>query len=184
MINAMGQDRPLKPMALTYSFNYVRDRRSEDRRATQKPAPVRMTTPTGRPPMPHGKCRVLLALDGRQLTQDTLTTALMRCVELTDRLDILLVNSPKAPTSLLRSLLLRLEHSGIDYRLASTEGDLGEQVLHYVQRFLGITYVIVDHMTSLQQSMGEQIAQLSEKGYRFVEISPGVSPALPGAAAG
>lgn len=91
----------------------------------------RVSPPSTRSPSkssaPYHKFRVLLALDGRHLTDTLLTSAVPRCVEY-DRLDILLVNAPKAPTMLLRILLLRLKHSGIDYRLVSTDGDLGAQV--------------------------------------------------------
>jgi len=100
-----------------------------------------------------------------------LTAALARCVHLTDRLDILVVNSPKAPPSLLCGLLLKLEHSGIDYRLVSGEGDLGDQVLHYLNRFLGITMVLVDSLTPLEQTIGAAMAQLRTKDYRFVPLS-------------
>jgi len=120
---------------------------------------------------PYAKFRVLLALDGSRLTPLLLTTALARCVQLTDRLDILLVNPPKAPTSMLRGLLLRLEHSGIDYRLASTEGDLGEHVLNYLNRFMGITQVLVDSLPSLEQSMGARLDELQTKGCRFIPLT-------------
>jgi hypothetical protein len=119
----------------------------------------------------YHKFRVLLALDGNRLTPLLLTAALARCVRLTDRLDILLVNPPKAPTSLLAGLLLRLEHSGIDYRLASTDGDLGEEVLRYLKRFMGITTVLVDRLTPLEQTIGAAMAELRTQGYRFVSLS-------------
>lgn len=121
--------------------------------------------------IPHHRFRVLLALDGRCLTPSLLARALAHCVPLTDRLDILLVNSPKAPTSLLAGLLLRLEHSGIDYRLTSSEGDLGEQVLHYLNRFLGISLVLVDRLNPLELSIGVAMARLRAHGYRFDPLS-------------
>ena len=130
-------------------------------------------SPTARlnAPIPYHKVRVLLALDGRCLTPMVLTAALARCVHLTDRLDILVVNSPKAPPSLLCGLLLRLEHSGIDYRLFSSEGDLGDQVLHYLNRFLGITMVLLDSLAPLEQTIGVAMGQLRTKGYRFVPLA-------------
>jgi len=119
----------------------------------------------------YEKFRVLLALDGLRLTPEILAAALKQCVQLTDRLDILLVNPPKAPTYLLGSLLLRLEHSGIDYRLASTEGNLGDEVVDYLHRFLGITLVIVDSLPSLEQALGSSLLELCRKGYRFISLS-------------
>jgi len=135
------------------------------------PAPAFMPTARKVASLPFHKFRVLLALDGSRLTPMVLTAALARCVRMTDRLDILLVNPPEAPTSMLSGLLLRLEHSGIDYRLASSEGDLGEQVLHYLKRFLGITLVLVDRIALLEETIGTSLAQLRAKGYRFVSIT-------------
>jgi len=122
-------------------------------------------------PIPQHKYRVLLALDGGHLNPMLLTAALARCVPLTDRLDILLVNPPKPPLSLLAGLLLRLEHSGIDYRLVSGEGDLGEQILLYLNRFTGITLVLVDRLTPLERSIGIAMTRLRAHGHRFVPLS-------------
>ena len=127
--------------------------------------------PAGKPRLPYSKLQVLLALDGNHLTPPLLSAALAHCAPLTDRLDILLVNAPRAPTSLLSVMLLRLEHSGIDYRLASSEGELGEQILEYLKRFLGITTVLVDKLTPLEQTIGPSLEHLRAKGYRFVPIS-------------
>jgi hypothetical protein len=115
--------------------------------------------------------RALLALDGTHLSPTLLHTAAKRSVQLAERIDILLVNPPKAPTSLLWGLLVHLEHSGVDYRLASTEGDLGEQIMIYLHRFLGINLVLVDGVIPLEQKLGQEMAQLRAKGYRFVPIS-------------
>ena len=120
---------------------------------------------------PYPKFRVLLALDGEGLSRLVLAKAVSHCVRLTDRLDILLVNSPREPTSVLWRLLLTLEHSGIDYRLTSTEGDLGEQVLSYLNRFQGITLVLVDSVAPLEQTIGGAITRLRAQGYRFIPIS-------------
>lgn len=132
------------------------------------PAPTRARKSSKQP---YHKFRVLLALDGSRLTPLLLASAVNRCVHLADRLDILLVNPPKAPTSLLRVLLLRLEHSGIDYRLASTDGDFSVQVETYLQRFLGITLVLVDDLPALQTGMGDKLAELCRQGYRFVGLA-------------
>lgn len=119
----------------------------------------------------HTKLGVLLALDGTRLTPELLAAALKQCVQSTDRLDILLVNPPKAPTCLLGSLLLRLEHSGIDYRLTSGDGDLGKEIVHYLKRFQGIALVIVDSLPSLEQALGSILSDLCRSGYRFIGLS-------------
>lgn len=85
--------------------------------------------------------RILLALDGSGLSRELLSQALQLCVPLRPRLDILLVNPPRETTSCLAMLLLRLEHSGIDYRIATGSGDLGQEVLHYLNRYHGVTTV-------------------------------------------
>ncbi len=117
------------------------------------------------------KCRALLALDGHRLTPEVQMAALKRCVQLTSRLDILLVNPPKAPTFLLGGLLLRLEHSGVDYRLTSCEGELGNEIAHYLRRFQGIGLVIVDGLPSLEQFPGLNRLDLDRAGHRFISLS-------------
>jgi hypothetical protein len=135
------------------------------------PHPAQQPRPALASNKPYHKFRVLLALDGGSLTRMVMAAAVARCTRLTDRLDILLVNSPKEPTSVLWRLLLTLEHSGIDYRLTSTEGDLGEQVLSYLHRFHGITMVLVNRLTPLEESIGGAMAQLRAQGYRFLSFS-------------
>lgn len=98
-----------------------------------------------------GKQRALLVLDGRRLTVALQMAALKCCVQWAHRLDILLVNAPKAATFMLGGLLLRLEHSGIDYRLISAEGDPGNEATRYLQRNLGIELIVVDGPSTLEQ---------------------------------
>ena len=69
------------------------------------------------------------------MTKEGLEAALRTCVHLTSRLDILVVNPPKAPASLLAVLLLKLEHSGVDYRLASAQEELASAVNRYLRRY-------------------------------------------------
>jgi hypothetical protein len=116
------------------------------------------------------KTHALLALDGSRLSPKILTAAAKRSVDLAERLDILLVNPPKAPTSLLWSLLVYLEHAGVYYRLASTEGDLGNQVLTYLNRFVGINLVLVEGLAPLEQGLGVEMAQLRSRGYQILPI--------------
>jgi hypothetical protein len=115
--------------------------------------------------------RGLLALDGRHLAPEVLTTAQERCIEVADRLDILLVNPPAAPTSLLQELLINLEQRGIDYRLTSVSGDFGEQIRQYLRRFLGITMVIVDALPLPSQTWNAAMTELCRRGYHFITLS-------------
>jgi hypothetical protein len=115
--------------------------------------------------------RVLLALDGHFLTPGVLATAHACCGQLTDRLDILLVNSPKPPTSLLWRLLLSLEHANIDYRLTGSDGDLSEHILTYLHRFPSITRVLVQNLQSLEEALGARMTGLLSKGYRFIVLA-------------
>jgi hypothetical protein len=131
-------------------------------------APALLPTAGLKTRIPRHKDRVLLALDGGRLAPGVSTAALAACVRLADRLDILLVNPPKAATSLLCGLLLRLEHSGIDYRLASVEGELADEVLSYLNRYHGIATVLVDTLAPLERMPGAAMAQLRAKGIRFL----------------
>lgn len=130
-----------------------------------QPAPS-IDTPKDRT---SGKSRqALLVLDAEHLTAESLGLALAGCIRIAHRLDILLVNSPEAPTTLLRGLLLRLEHAGVDYRLTSVEGELGAHVLLYLKRFLGITTVLVESLPSLEMRMGRAVvADMRQRGYQF-----------------
>ena len=99
---------------------------------------------------------VLLALDGCALSRELLEVALRRCVHLTSRLDILVVNPPKAPASLLAVLLLKLEHSGVDYRLAGVHGDLAGEVARYLRRYRGVTTVLAEGLEPLRSQCGQE----------------------------
>lgn len=126
------------------------------------------------------KSGVLLALDGRHLTLEIQTAALKQCVQLTDRLDILLVNPTKAPTLMLGSLLLRLEHSGIDYRLASAVGNLGVEIVDYLLRFRGITLVVTDLSPSPDQTTGSPLPDPRLGDLVLLhEANPGSSNGIP-----
>jgi hypothetical protein len=120
---------------------------------------------------PHASFRVLLAFDGQRLTPDLQARALAACVKLTSRLDILLVNPPKAPISLLSGLLLKLEHSGIDYRLVSTHGSLCDEIHTYLRRFRGITTVVLESILSVGPALGMALAGLGDpQDYYFVSL--------------
>jgi hypothetical protein len=117
------------------------------------------------------KLRALLALDGVSLSPKLLTMAARRSVQIaTKRIDILLVNPPQAPISVLWGLLYHLEHSGIYYRLVSTKGELGEQVLAYLNRCMGINAVLSDKVAVLEKKFGAEVDALRNKGCRFMPI--------------
>lgn len=119
----------------------------------------------------HAKYRVLLALDGQSLTPELQHVALRCCLKWTRRLDILLVNPPKAPTFLLGGLLLRLEHSGVDYRLESSEGEFASVVLRYLQRFTGVGLVIVNALPVLDDHVSGLRLDTSRIGQRFIDLA-------------
>ena len=106
---------------------------------------------------PHA--RALLALNGCTLGRELLATVFRRCVHLCPRLDILLIDPPREPTTLLAVLLLRLEHSGVDYRVASAHGDMGEEILRYLSRYHGIGALVL-----------ADPAQLSEEAKSLIEL--------------
>jgi hypothetical protein len=115
---------------------------------------------------PHA--RVLLALDGRALGRELLATVLRRCAHLCPRLDILLVNPPREPTSILAVLLLQLEHSGVEYRVASAQGDMGEEILRYLGRHRGITAVA---LADPGQLGAEATALIGLKGHQIIALA-------------
>jgi hypothetical protein len=115
---------------------------------------------------PH--TRELLALDGRALGRELLASVLRRCVHQCPRVDILLVNPPREPTTLLAVLLLQLEHSGIDYRVASAHGDMGEEILSYLSRYRGIASLTLAEPGHLSE---EARSLIEQKGHKVVFLS-------------
>lgn len=124
-----------------------------------------------RPRLPYPKFRMLLALDGAGLNRAVLSAALPCCLRLSDRVDILVVNSPKATTFLLGGLLPQLERYGVDYRLTSTEGAPGDEVVRYLRRFQGIKTVVVDSLRHWEKASGAAMAGLRRDGYRFIALA-------------
>ena len=122
-------------------------------------------------PSPRQRGRVLLALDGNALSRDLLGRALRRCLHLDSRLDILLINPPSAPTSLLAVLLLQLEHSGVDYRIVSARGHFAEQVLRYIRRYRGIAAVVVASLEQVADMPEPGLQQLENEGHHFIALS-------------
>lgn len=112
--------------------------------------------------------RVLLALDGLYIDRDALSEVFRVICTMSTRADILLINPPKEPTSCVAMLLLRLEHSGIDYRLTSHSGDFEEEVTRYLSRYQGITSVVVAGQRLLSADIRERIAA---RGLEIIQTS-------------
>ena len=117
---------------------------------------------------PPRHARMLLALDGQTLNRALLDNVLRACVPHSPRLDILLLNPPREPTSLLSMLLLRLEHSGVDYRVTSTHGDSSEEIVRYLGRHCGIDSVAVVDAARLS---AEVRALIELRGHRLLSIT-------------
>lgn len=109
--------------------------------------------------------RVLIVLEGESLRREQLVLLPRWCVGCHARLDILLLNPPREPTSCLAMLLLKLEHGGIDYRLASSHGEMDEEVLRYLARHRGIGAIALADTTALGEAARERIA---EKGMEIL----------------
>ena len=118
-------------------------------------------------PRAHARGRSLLALDGATMTPQVLSAAETRCLQMSGRVDILLVNSPKAPESLLHRLLISLEQTGIDYRLTSASGGLGEHLTNYLRRHAGIREIVVATLPTLGHDWDVKVADLRYQGYCF-----------------
>jgi hypothetical protein len=127
-----------------------------------KSAPLR---PVVQQPRSNG--RSLLALDGANLSPQLLSAAESRCLQMSGRIEILLVNSPKAPESLLHRLLISLERAGVDYRLTSASGDFGDKVTHFLRRHIGITQIMVATLPALGKGWDVKVADLRYQGYGF-----------------
>jgi len=124
---------------------------------------------TGGPNL-QAKCRGLLARDGENLSLDQLKAAQTKCLQVADRVDILLVNPPRMATSMLSGLLIMLEETGIDYRLTLSEGSLADQINHYIKRFLGIRLVIVPSLLVLGTNWRVDAANLRHQGYQIMSM--------------
>ena len=116
---------------------------------------------------PHARIRCLLALDGGALTPKVLSTAEAKCLNGYGRMDILLVNSPRAPEAMLHKLLISLERREVDYRLTSADGELGDLVSQYLRRHKSITQIMVATLPTLGKGWEVKVADLRYQGYRF-----------------
>jgi len=115
--------------------------------------------------------RGLLALDGGRVTPQILSAAETRCIQLADRVDILLLNSPRAPITLLRRLLVRLEQANIDYRLTCSTGNMGDQIASYLRHFVGINFILVDALPDYETGGEINFYDLCRQGYRIITLT-------------
>ncbi len=137
--------------------------------------PVRVEQAPGvsPPATPHAKLDgqgMLLALDGRCVERLALPLAVQVCNGSSHRLDILIANPPKAATTLLGSFLMELERHGIDYRLTSTESDLGEELIHYVHRFQYVSVILLDCLAHWDGEYSPTLDSLRSEGYRVISL--------------
>lgn len=116
--------------------------------------------------------RFLLALEGNEVTREVLAAALNRCVHVVSRLDIVVANPPQEPTFLLGLLLIKLEHSGVDYRLLNSYGTLADEVQRYLKRYPRLVTVMVKELDPLRHQLGPKFEVLQEGGVAFLEFLP------------
>ena len=121
-------------------------------------------------PTPHSRMRCLLALDARTLTPKAISAAQAKCLNDSDRIDILLANSPRAPEAVLHKLLISLEGRHVDYRLSTADGELGDLVAQYVRRHKGITQIMVTTLPALGNGWEMKVADLRYQSYRFCTL--------------
>lgn len=123
---------------------------------------------TGQPARSRMRC--LLALDGVALTPRIISAAETKCLNGASRVDILLINSPKAPEAVLHKLLISLEGMGVDYRLTTADGELADLVSQYLRRHKGITQVMIPTLPALGNEWEVKVADLRYQGYRFCTL--------------
>lgn len=132
-----------------------------------------MTLPSNWTEAPNAlaKCRGLLALDGESQFPEQLKAAQTKCLQVVDRVDILLVNPPSAPTAMLYELLSDLEQAGIDYRVTISTGTVSDQIKHYIKRFLGIRLIMLPALPTLGRNWRIDAADLRHQGYRLMSMT-------------
>lgn len=113
---------------------------------------------------------ILLALDGRCMDRPALPLALQLCKRSYKRLDILLLNPPRAATSMLWEFLQELEKEGIDYRLTSTEGELADELPLYIHRFRYISLVLLDCLDKWEARLHPTLDALRQEGYKVLTL--------------
>lgn len=132
---------------------------------------------------PHrtNRRRTLLALESSVLPQEIQTTALRVCIDLNTPLDILVTEPQENPASraalLPTALLLRLEHSGTDYRIARMQGPLSHEIQRYLARGRSACTVIVASTGVLATPC---LADIQAGGHQLIDLSrPPAPPSRP-----
>jgi len=69
---------------------------------------------------------------------------------------------------MLALLLLRLEHSGIDYHVSSVHGEMSEEILSYLGRHRGITALALADPAQVSEETKVLVAL---KGHQIVYLS-------------
>jgi len=101
--------------------------------------------------------RVLLALEGRDLNRKLQDAAVRICIDLRAPLDIMVTQTEEEGASLPALLMLRLEHSGMDYRFAQVNNPLSFQIRRYISRGKAPCTVIVSEAQRLDPACLEEI---------------------------
>ena len=112
--------------------------------------------------------RVLLALECTATGRDLESAALRHCVRLSSQLDILLVDPPVTPCRIPALLMLQLEHSGIDYRVARVKGQLSGEIGRYLQRMRQDVTVIVACAANLSAGC---LATVAQGGHHLIDLA-------------
>lgn len=116
------------------------------------------------------KMRCLLALDAAALSPKVISMAEAKCVNGADRIDILLVNSPRAPEAVLHRLLISLEGMEVDYKITTGDGELGSHIAQYLRRHKGINQIMVTTLPSLGTGWEVKVSDLRYQGFRFCTL--------------
>lgn len=122
---------------------------------------------------------MLLALDGLCLERPAFPRALQLCRRVGNRLDILLLNPPKPATLMLGKFLQTLEEERIDYRLTTGEGELADELPHYLHRFKDISIILLGCDDGEGKRLHPTLEALRLEGYKVMALRDG-EHGLPG----
>jgi hypothetical protein len=104
--------------------------------------------------------RPLLALDGGNINDGILASAIEICRRGAWRLDIL-VATTKSASFLLGRFLMQLEKEGILFRLTKAAGPLGQEIVRYIGQHPGISLIMVDGRDKRNAGFNEALRPLS-----------------------
>ncbi|MEW6678133.1 MAG: hypothetical protein AB1421_09445 [Pseudomonadota bacterium] len=120
--------------------------------------------------------RVLLALSSGKLAREVQQAAVRACVHFRTPVDILLTDVLSPDSRLPAPLMLRLEHSGLDYRFAQTEQNLSRAIRNYLARGRAPSTVIVTE-SKLLDSVCMEAIQTGQ--HELVDLSQPFKPVSP-----